>query len=317
MFLSLWLLLLSGFAYESDQLTDRQIPLRDASSLLNEQLDALLSEAVERTNRRTRCRGDLDRMHRKLARQVFKRTAKGAFVWQRGFFRAPGFSVYSAWIERSQEVDKRSWALRDDLYGDATLWQSFILTVVGPASTVAVDGDLVGTDKFDHFLNFGFVAYKKSRWGREPHKIEDFDRRTERNFFGLVTSKTYSYGDIAANNDGTLFYSGLLDEDSIFQRDADGCVTQVREFDWGEWVDWRYDEALNPSVYTRPVQEVVTKRIHREPARYCAAYEALGRSEYDGHLEDVLAETPAPVRWMHERTDPYGLEALCAGRAPQ
>ena len=299
-------------AYESDQLTDRELPLEDGTDQLNDLLVDMFSEAVERTNRRTRCRADFDRTHKALARSLKAKTARGAVVFRRGFFRAPGFTRYSATVEKDPSIDKREWLDRDDVYGDVNLGQSFILTLAGPSSTVAVGEHFVGTDKFDHFLNFGHRAWKISRNGTYPERAETFDRRSERRFFGLITSKTYSFGDIAANNDGYDFFRGLLQFDSVFGLD-EGCVTYRGGFDWTDYVDWRYDEALNPPLHTRLVQKRVDRRIQREPDRYCRAWEALGGAEYDAHLAELMATTEgAPVRWVDGRTDPWGLAALCS-----
>lgn len=307
-----WLILALGAgAYESDQLTDREVPLADSTDRANAVLNQLLAEAAARTNRRTRCQADFDRTHHELARAIKVVTARGAMVFQRGLFRAPGFTTYSALMETDPEVVRRDWMVREDVYADVTLWQSVILTLAGPSSTVAVDGELVGTDKFDHFLNFGHRAWKLSRNGRFPERVEEFDRRSERYFFGLLTSKTYSYGDIAANNDGYEFFRGLLHEDSVLRLE-DGCVVLDEPFDWGEYVDWRYDEALNPPLHTRLVQKRVDVRIEREPERYCRAWEALG-PHYEEHLAALFERTTAPpVPWVHGRIDPWGLAALCA-----
>ncbi len=302
-------------AYESDQLTDRDQPLQDMRGVLNAHMDRLLEIAVRQANRRTRCAAPDRRTKRVLARRVYKLTSRGALVFRRGLLRAPGFTAYSAWIERRPWVDKRDWLVREDLFADVTWRQSFILATAGPSSTVRIGDALVGTDKLDHFLDFGYVAWRKSRDGAHPERVSRFDYRTERFLFGLVTSKTYSYADIAANNDGYDWYRGFLAADSDFQRDGDGCVVLARGFDWGAWADWRYDEALNPSIYTPPVQARISLRIARARERYCAAWEAMGGPAYDAHLAALrAAEGHIPrVRWLDGRPDPFGLGALCAG----
>lgn len=305
-------LAIAAGAYETDQLTDRELPLEDAREPVNQHLNALFSRAIEDANTTTGCRADRETTHTALARAIARHTARPAWVLERGFFRAPGFTRYSAWVERQDDIEKRSWRKRTDLFGDVTLWESVILTAAGPSSTLRVDDVLLGTDKFDHFLNFGYRAWQVSNHGREPDRAAAFSVRTERSFFGMITSKTFSYGDIDANSDGYAWFRGLLDEASPFALDRAGCITQVRPFDWAEHADWRYDEALNPSLYTRLVQKRISRRIQREPDRYCRAWQALGGPEYDAHIDALLdrAHVPLPRRY-DERTDPYGLDALC------
>lgn len=317
----MWIALVLGLsvatAYESDPLTDRHLPLADARDALNDGLNELLADAVARTNERTRCEADPDRTRDVLARTIRQVTARPTRIPERGVFRSPGFTPYSAWIERSDAVEKFTWELRDDLYGAVRWTDSVVLSVAGPAPTVAFEDLRVGTDKFDHFLAFGYLAWKRSREGDKPERVARFDHRTERTFYGLLTSRAYSFGDIAANDDGFAFFAGLLDDESLLQLDETGCVVQVAPFDWGDWVDWRYDEALNPPIYGRSVRDEITARIAADPERYCAAWQVLGAEAFQVHLDEVLATPQLKERGvLAERPDPFGLEALCAGEGP-
>lgn len=310
----LMLLLLSGagFAYETDQLTDRELPLEDAAPLIDARLEALLEEAATRTNERTNCQAEEARTRQVLAREIARLTVKPRWVMQRGLTRAPGFTLYSAWIEEHPDIDKRAWERRDDLYGDMTPWQSVILTAAGPSSTIRVGDALVGTDKFDHFLGFGYIGWRRSDRGEHPERAMRFSTRTERQFFGMITSKTYSYGDIAANNDGFRWFNGLLGSTSPLRLDDRGCVVRAGPMRWEEHVDWRYDEAMNPPLYTALVQRRVTSRIAREPERYCRAWMALGGPAYDAHLAELLARRAPLPRRYDERIDPFALGVMCA-----
>lgn len=308
------LLLLSGLAdaYETDQLTDREIALADAAMLANEEMNHLLRDAIAETRARLGCSADDDTVRRRLAANIARRATKPRTVPQRGGFRRFGFQEHSYFLETDPRVERRAFYDRDDLFGDLTPWHSVVLTYAGPSSTVNVAGHLVGTDKFDHFLHFGHKAWVKSRNGARETRALKWSTRTERRFFGLVTSKTFSWGDLKANWDGYEMYAGLLGPDSVVSRDPHGCPVLTRSWDWGAWVGWEYDEALNPPVFTRLVHKGVQKRLQREPDRYCRAWHELGGPAYQEHLQRVVAE---PVAYgagrMPDRADPYQLAALC------
>ncbi len=109
---------------------------------------------------------------------------------------------------------------------------------------------LLGTDKIDHFWVQGFDYFRVSKDGLEPERAVRWGTRTELGIWGEATTGVFSYADLAANYDGYQFYATLLEPTSVIVRDDGGCARMVRPFDWAEWIDWHYDEALNPSVYT-------------------------------------------------------------------
>jgi hypothetical protein len=130
---------------------------------------------------------------------------------------------------------------------------SAILRVWGPASTIQLAGVLLGTDKLDHFWDQGYDYFRVSKHGLDPERAVRWGTRTELGPWGEATTGVFSYADLAANYDGHQFYATLLSPTSGIVRDDEGCVRMVRPFDWAEWIDWHYDEALNPSVFTEGV----------------------------------------------------------------
>lgn len=301
----------AALAYETDQLTDRERPLADALVPANLHMDELLSVAAREANRSVGCDAEPESLRRELALQIARAAGRSEAVEHRGLARQFGFGRYGAWIEESPDIDRREFDDRDDIYGGATIEDSVILRFAGPCSTLLLAGVLIGTDKLDHFLDTG---YHYTQRPDEATAIR-FGTRTERTYYGLWTSKAFSYGDLAANAAGYRFYEGLLGPDSAMQRDAQGCVVQARPFDWSAYVTNDWDEALNPSVYTRRIDRSLQAHIAADPERYCAAWRALGGPAYEEHLATVFASTPPYVRGRApERSDPFGLAAFCGTR---
>ncbi|HHO52315.1 MAG TPA: hypothetical protein ENK18_15935 [Deltaproteobacteria bacterium] len=305
-----------GWAYETDQLTGRDVPLIDSLSTADEIMQGLLDRAVAATNARTRCHTTPERTHEVLARQIHRATARPRYVWARGVLRAPGFTVFSKALERSP-ADRLAFADREDIFGDLSVWQSLILAVAGPCSTFEVDQIRTGSDKFDHFLGLGYTYWRLSRAGQDPDRAKRYGVATERSFFGLLTSKTFSWADLRANWDGYLFYQGLLSDDSTLTLDAGGCVARVAPFSWARWIDPGWDEVLNPPTFTRLVERGVIAHLEAHRDELCAS-----RARWDpvGLREAVIGSLEPGPEWVvgptPGRRDPFQLGTLCAPSAP-
>lgn len=305
-------------AYETDQITDRGEALQDVAPSADAEMDRMIAEAVERTNRRTGCQADLDRTKRVLARQIYRVTSRDVMVWRRGLTRAPGFGAYAKWMETAP-IDRRPFAHREDIYGELTFFDAVILNLAGPCSTFRVNGVLLGSDKLDHFFDEGFAYWQRSRFGTHPHRGVRYGTNRENSVFGLMTSRAFSYADLKANYDGYRFYLGLLGPGSVVRMGEDGCVYHTRSWDWGQWVDWRYDELLDPSVYVPRVERRVEETLEDHRAEVCAdmttwAPDGLAsiRAAHPLESEAPWIGTKAPPR-----VEPFDLDALCGTDTPK
>ena len=239
-------------AYESDPLSARRNPPADATIVANAHATEMLSGAIDRVNAATQCLGDDRAMHLALAKEIARTMNEKRTVPSRGRQPPMWFGAYAAWLEEGP-IERRDFRDRTDVYSNVRTGNSAILRKFGPASTVQLAGVLLGTDKIDHFWVQGYDYFRVSKDGLEPERAVRWGTRTELGIWGEATTGVFSYGDLAANYDGYQFYATLLSPTSGIQRDDEGCVRMVRAFDWGDWIDWHYDEALNPSVYTEGI----------------------------------------------------------------
>lgn len=308
------LLLLPALAYETDQLTDRGVPLQDALDVANERMNTLLAEAVLRTNRETACEATQEDTRQSLARHIFRLTSRETYVEGRKGLEGFGYGAYSAWLETAA-IDRRSFEDRHDIYGRVGVGDSLVLAEAGICSTVQLAGVLLGTDKLDHFLGEGYAYAQISGWGRRPERAIRWGTATELTFFGLMTSATFSFADLRANWDGYRFYTSLLAQDSVVTRNPNGCVELSRPFDWSDWIGPEYDELLNPPVYVDRVQEAVSVRLAEQRETYCRGFEEWG----SGLPERTMAALDAPRPYVGpaapRRVDPFQLGALCTAPA--
>lgn len=299
-----------ALAYESDQLTDRDVPLPDATPWADALFEELLAEAIAETNRGTRCEGGDDEVRRRLAREIREATSRPALYAERGFPASLGFDRYSVVLERSS-APKRSFDGRDDVFGDLHPWQAFVLATAGVCSTFRLGDTLVGTDKIEHFLATGEDWFRWSRHGADVERALRKGTRRERTWEGSATSRVFSFADLRANADGMAFYAGLLGEGSALRRGPDGCVMQVRPWSWTEWVDPMWDEVLDPPVFRDGVRRGVERRIEEQRERYCRAWDALS-----AEARSALTDPPPRVPWAAATAparapDPFGLARAC------
>ena len=311
-FLLLMMLAGGAWAYESDQLTGRDQPPADALVAANAELNRMLSVAVENLNGKTNCVGTDEAMRVALAREIFEVVGINTTIPARGKLPPMVEGAYGAWLETGA-IERRTFADREDIYGGVTFWENAILDRFGPASTIRLGNVLLGTDKIDHFWVQGYLYFKVSRWGQDPERAIRWGTRTERTIWGLGSTQIFSFGDLAANYDGFTLYNELLSPESEFHRRPDGCVEQSRPFDWSEWVDWEYDEVLNPSVYESDVHRALEAHLRANRDRVCAEYQAWSRQGIHPRPPTMdLSQRPAYiVGEAPQQTDPFNLERLC------
>jgi hypothetical protein len=255
-------------AYESDPLSARRDPPADATVPANAHATKLLDGAIDRANALTQCQGDDHSVHLVLAKEIARTMTDKRTVPSRGRQPQMWFGAYAAWLEEGP-IERMDFRDRTDVYSNVRLTNSAILRVFGPASTIQLAGVLLGTDKIDHFWVQGYDYFRVSKEGLEPDRAIRWGTRTELGIWGEATTGVFSYADLAANYDGYQFYSTLLSPTSGIVRDDEGCVRMVRPFDWAEWIDWHYDEALNPSVYTEGIAADVERWTTSEGNAIC------------------------------------------------
>jgi hypothetical protein len=315
-----WAILLSTLAgsearaWETDQMYGRSNALPDAAEALDNRMDAALGRAVARVVDKGGCSLDDAELRFALADAIHHEVGPPRLVQGRNLLQAKGYNAYGAWVEQSGLGLLPG---RDQgLYAEVGPFEGMLLATTGTCSTVDVAGVRVGVDKFDHFLGMGHALFTRSFWPQGLEAALEWSARTEVGHYGLAMSGAFSYADLEANAEGYAFYAGLLSPDSMIVRGQGSCPVQVRPWSWAEVVDWRYDEVMNPPVYTVAVAGAVRERLEADPEFACAGYDSLGGASYAEHitrlmaLDDPLARGKAPPR-----VDPFGLATIC-GASP-
>ncbi len=299
----------TAFAYETDQITDRGTDLPDVADFANAQVDTLLDGVVASVNERTACAATKERTRQLLAKEIQKAFATHQLIWSRFPIAMWGYGRYSAYLENAPS--RLEFADRRDIYGELGFFQAVILKTAGVSATIRLGDVRLGTDKLHHFFSEGYLYFKRSHWGEEPDGLAAWGTMTERTRWGLWSSLVFSFADLHANYEGFQFYDSLLEPGSVLELDGEGCVARTRGWEWREIVDPMYDEASNPSIYTKKVARSIVAHLDANKDAICADWRAGLFPEPDLTVDPAIVQGKAPTR-----TDPFKLAALCASSGP-
>lgn len=234
------------FAYEVDNFTNRYRPLHDSQDGLDKKMNEMMSKVHENL-------GNQDALNARTSRGVQKKTcdkvkfAKAAH----GYLSSAVIGGMETFANKEKTVSVHA-PHADSIYAEAEDTGT-ILDLAGINSSVNVNGNYIGTDKLNHFIDQGFgmwLTYKKKG---DPAKglqaALNKSESSENQYFGLQTTGIKSYGDLSANYSGMKFWLSLTDGPQPYFKCEDDKWTQVREFRWAEYVDASWDEAINCSVF--------------------------------------------------------------------
>ncbi len=224
-------------AYETDQFSNRELPIADATSAMNHQVNLAIADSIRSVS------GPRDEMA--VVNAIYHRIGGRHWV-----------DKIERWAMESDEVERLPAPANDSIYHGHPIWATRVAFFFGVESTISIDGVLVGTDKFGHFLSQGRKFYKRWLKVGDESKAAEQSAYTEKAIFGQMTTGSYSNADLVANYEGYLFYRSLFEGDIVGNKPAlltwkqDHWIMQ-RPFDWSDHVNDYWDEALNINHYDK------------------------------------------------------------------
>ncbi len=289
-------------AFETDQLTNRQVVILDSNEQISAYVTGMIQEAIDDTTRKIAKRPDhwtpADVAH-VLRRQVsqenpfnYQHFGARIEVWLKKVLAPQGYGHVPAINGEIANL----YMYREEMYGSVMdegpgggmSIASFILnlaeamsgTVVAP--TFVVGGARFGGDKLSHFFRLGYRYWKKSLKEDSPEegvaRAVRYGTRTEIGHLGFLTTGIFSYADLAANYAGFLFFSRLA---APAAECGNGCHLAVRDdlsiawntpFLASDYVTVDWDEWLNRSIYNSGVSRAVRRYLGDYHENLCAEY---------------------------------------------
>lgn len=245
----------AGFAAETDNLTYRFVRLEDSAPKLNSVVNRFLARIAEQVNENlTKRNGDPSRASDTEIELAFATTYR-AVVLRR--FRDRLLPIFEACVEQN---DCPEWPRferivlegGESIYGESRYNRIAINSL---APSIDLCGVRVGTDKLTHLFSNGFFYYNASR--RKGSKLEDaadvyrLSLIDEHGLMGARSTAVVSPADAEATRGGyrmaTDYFFG---DDPVFARDEGGSLRKRRDLDVCRYVSKRWDEVLNPPVFT-------------------------------------------------------------------
>ncbi len=219
------------------------------------------------------------------------------------------------WAMKSPQVEKRQSSKYDNIYSGLPIWSTRAISLFGLGETIRVNDQLIGSDKISHFLSQGRKFYRRYlKYGSEQEAAKQ-SVFTERAIFGSSSTGSFSNADLVANYEGYRFYRSLFDDDVVPSKPAivrwedDGWIIQ-RQFDWADYVNEYWDEALNMNDY----DGLLYKHMRRKLVNLCPQY------WQNPALYTIENEEKLMVRYAHlgmRDSSFLRLDTLCLSETPE
>lgn len=294
-----------AFSAELDQFSFREKyekQLTDSTELLNKVTNEFIQTAINSYNKKYKGKNlSVKEIHKKIAFEIYNTIA--AELPQENEVLIPERVTLSYAFSKKTTGPLQQW-LNDNIKKiEFSEWEKDIIYYLYPypynkSNFVKINNYLVGTDKIDHFFDQGFSYWQISKYGMDDQKAIDYGISSEYDFFGLKISGVFSFADLRANWKGYQFYKSLLTgRNALIMIKKDGSLMQRRAFNWKDWVDWQFDELLNPCYYTPFMKNRIALLLigFEKINNYSRTYEYLKqrgifdtRSRTDEYLNDKI-----------------------------
>ncbi len=159
--------------------------------------------------------------------------------------------------------------------------------------TLRIGKSLTGLDKVDHFLSHGYFYYENFLKFKDENGVLKLGQKQEEGGWGLSGTGVKSYGDLAANYSGFLFWKEILDGPNPFLICTSGHWSRSpRSFKIEDYADDSWDEGINcSSVNSKKNSDLFAANVQAKKETLCPVdlkkCEALSR-KLPEHVQATL-----------------------------
>ena len=238
-------------ASEVDSFTQRHI-LRDSAPFLNQVVNVWMEEAV------------IDANSPPLLSQITDEKPPAcdeARLMDALKSRLAAYLIgqLETFANKSTALDSIHTRFADSIYRDFDFTESPTFALTQRLAVLLRVGNVyLGADKFGHFFTEGYAYYERYATDGEQSALQ-YGELTEGTFYGELATGIFSFADLTANLNGLRFWNSVLalKPDPVTQRMTEkpyiGCRNgqwqRLRAFDWRDYVDPAWDEAINCNAY--------------------------------------------------------------------
>lgn len=281
-------------AYETDQFSNRLMPLQDSTAVLDQRVNESIVQAAAAAGGKQSQRKVVDAIYHDI----------GGHHW---------VDKIERWAMKSDEVDRNTPDRYASIYQGHPLWATRVAALFGVGPTIKVNQTLIGSDKLGHFLSQGRKFWRRYTRYLDEARAAEHSAYTERALFGQMTTGVYSNADLVANYEGYRFYRSLFEDEivpgkrAILAWETDHWVVQ-RPFTWADHVNAYWDEALNVNHFDALLYPHMKERL----LGFCDDY-FTEPAVYDVHDEAALEDRYADLQLRD--TSELRLSNLCPQEA--
>ncbi len=253
--------LAQSHASETDQFTYRNQELRDLAPLVDRRINDAIQSIV--ADWKPKWGPDREKFVRKL-----RLRADGRYMFNRtSLWILKQDAEFAGMSKKGQKHPKRS----NSIYASANIFQATAQVVYGLAPTLNAAGVRIGTDKLCHFISGGAALYaRRFTSGMSMEELLTSNRNEESGLYGKFSTGTFSNADLVANYEGFLAMQDLFDtspwtgKEALLGWDETQAVWTIRrEFQIADYLNPFWDEAINPSDYTRRLYPVIAENLKK------------------------------------------------------
>lgn len=255
------------FALEVDSFTNRHHIPEDSTQIIDDYINQKIIEAVSEANRDNSYLAGKGCHYWNLRRQIKKRFVAGP----KGLYTTSPVALFvdkGKFLEQYLTRTKK----RNSIYGDISYLRRPLMMVPRFAPLVFTNNSLIGSDKFSHLFNLGYLYYRRFEHGESTEDILKYGLRGESGLWGGATTGVISYGDLVANFQGLRFFLHLFGKgiDPLTKEDltGNGIITckygryeVSRRISFSDFIDDGMDEGINCSHFT---SRYVAKKVQEK-----------------------------------------------------
>jgi hypothetical protein len=257
--------------YESDQYSNRLVPVKDSIAEMDSKVNSAIQEVIRDWQ------GPRDELE--FSRRIYHELG-GLHLSDK----------IERWVVRSPLIVKYPQTRYANIYTGMSPWARRFSYFSGLGRTIRLNGVIVGSDKLGHFFSQGLKYFKRERNGWTMDKVMARGAFGERWLWGQATTGAFANADLVANYEGMLFFKSLFEADVVPGKGpligwSGNLPHQLRPFTWADHVNAYWDEALNPSFLTGPLNRQLRSAI----IKLCDSYQSDPTSYIVGNDSELWA----------------------------
>ena len=302
---------LDVYAFEVDNFTNRYSPLKDSRDVMNAEVNKRLQKAAESAN------GLLDRAVNRVTKGANKCDKDDLYEGVKDEVGGWVIGSLESFAEDSDNIQKHEDGKKGIYYRDgvAMVGAGPILKIFGTHSSINLNGHYIGTDKFGHFFDQGYEYLKEFRkenkYTTGITRALKYGRDLEEGKYGMSSTGVFSNADLVANYSGLQFWLALTDGANPYFKCVQGQWKMERSFDFAQYVNSGWDEAINCSKFRKTTKDGVERNAE------ALEKNAKKKGKNETYLCPVSSDQCKKIANLYKNNASYLVSAECLYGPPQ